>query len=74
MTGDEVMKLLEKTIGIKMDMDTEGQWDSLDQVTILQKFDDVFEGKVDNLPEQELATMTTPRKIIDLLRKHKLIS
>ena len=73
MNEKDVMKILDETLASKLDMDADGQWDSLDHVTILQKFDDVFEGKVDKIPQQELATMTTPRKIVDLLKKHKII-
>ena len=73
MTEKDVMQILEDTLSSRLNMEGEGQWDSLDQVTILQKFDDVFEGEVDKIPQQELATMTTPKKVIDLLKKHKII-
>ena len=73
MTEKEVITLIEEEIGIKLEMDTEGQWDSLDYITVVQRLDEEFDGKVDKVPEQELATMTTPRKIINLLKKHKII-
>ena len=73
MNGDDVLKILNDLLKSDLDMDGEGQWDSLNFIEILQEFDEVFEGKIDEIPQQELATMTTPRKVIDLLRKHKLI-
>lgn len=74
MNSEDVMKILEKTLASKFDMDGEGQWDSINQIEILQAFDDEFgEEAVAKIPQQELATMTTPRKIIDLLKKHNVI-
>ena len=74
MTEKDVIELIEEEIGIKVEMDTEGQWDSLDYITVVQRLDEELGGQVDGkIPEQELATMTTPRKIIALLKKHKLV-
>jgi len=73
MTEKQIMDILEDELVSKLEMDAEGQWDSLDYVTIIQRLDTEFDGKVEEVPEQELATMTTPRKIINLLREKKII-
>ena len=73
MNEQDVMKILEDLLEVKLDMDGEGQWDSLDYVEILQKFDDVFGSVIDDIPQQKLVTMTTPRNVINLLREHKII-
>ena len=57
-------------------MDGEGQWDSLDQVTLLQALDTKTGGAIDALPEsaqQELGIAVTPRKMIDALKKYEVI-
>ena len=73
MTEKGVMDVLEKLFDMELSMDDEGQWDSLNHIEILQEFDTIFKGEVDKIPQQELATMTSPRKIIDLLKKHGLV-
>lgn len=73
MNEKEVIGILEDELGIKLEMETEGQWDSLDYITIIQRLDEELDGKVEEIPEQKLATMTTPKKIVELLRRHKLV-
>ena len=77
MNGDDILVLIKDTLSLQeLDMDGEAQWDSLDQVTLIQKLDDKFEGKIDKLPEssqQELGIAMTPRKVINILKKNNLV-
>lgn len=72
MTEDDVFKILKEEMDVK-NMDSEGQWDSLEQVELLIRFEDEFGEKFKGIPEQEIATMTTPRKVIEVLKKHSLV-
>ena len=76
MKEKEVMEVLEATLSATLEMDGEGQWDSLDQVTLLQALDTKTGGAIDALPEsaqQELGIAVTPRKMIDALKKYEVI-
>jgi acyl carrier protein len=66
----DILDTIKDKLGLdKIDMETEGQWDSLDQVSALIALDEKFNIKFKDEVEKELGTAMTPKKIIYILRR-----
>ena len=59
-------------ISIESSSDNAEEWDSLAHLTILLELDRHLDGKAGNI--NDLATATSVRLILELLKKHDLIS
>ena len=69
-TQQEVIDTIKEKLALdKIDLETEGQWDSLDQVQALIALDEKFNIKFHDAVEKELGTAMTPQKIIDILKR-----
>lgn len=74
MKESEVLELIKEKLALDtIDMDTEGQWDSLDQIQALMAIDEKLNVKFEDRVEKELGTAMTPRKIIDILRREGFV-
>lgn len=73
----KVLKVVAKALGVKKplkdndSMLTVGEWDSLGQLEILTALDKEFKGKVANI--DEMSSATSVKKILQLLKRGKLI-
>jgi len=67
MKENEVVDIIKKELCVdSIEMDKEGQWDSLDLVTVLIALDTAFDDKLKDV--RELQTVKTPRDVINVLR------
>jgi acyl carrier protein len=73
-TEQEVLDTIKEKLALDMiELETEGQWDSLDQVQALIALDEKFNIKFGENVERELGAAMTPKKIIDILRREGLV-
>ena len=75
MTEAEVLEVMKEEIGIpEIDMDKEGQYDSLDLIAVLTALETKGNFHIEEKEgTRELQTAMTPRKIIDLMKSRGLI-
>ena len=73
MKQSEVEAIIKKELSVEgeLELDTDGQWDSLDLITVLMALDVAYNEKLKDI--RELQTVKTPRNIIDILKTHGLI-
>jgi acyl carrier protein len=72
MDESDVLKIISSEIcSDKLEMETEGQWDSLDHVKVLMALDDATGNKLKDIRELEHAM--TPKRIIDILKENRII-
>ena len=72
MKEDRVVEIIKKELAVEtLDLDVDGQWDSLDLITVLMALDVVYEEKLKDI--RELQTVKKPRDIIDILKQHGLL-
>ena len=73
MKESEVIDIIKKELSVEgeLELDTDGQWDSLDLITVLMALDVAYGEKLKDI--RELQTVKTPRNIIDILKQHGLI-
>ncbi len=73
----KVLKTIAKALGVKRQLKdndsmlTVGEWDSLAQLEVLTALDKEFKGKVANI--DEMSGATSIKKILQLLRREKLV-
>ena len=71
---DAVQKALDAPTGsitIESSSENTESWDSLGQLSILVALDKIYDGKISEI--EELADADSLKKIIDVLRKNRLI-
>ena len=73
MTELQVIDIIKKELSVEgeLQLDTDGQWDSLDLITVLMALDVAYEEKLKDI--RELQTVKKPRDIIDILKTHGLL-
>lgn len=64
--------LKSKKIDLHSSMQNNSEWDSLNHLNILEKIDRATKGKAGNIAS--LATATSVKKIIIILKKYKLLT
>jgi acyl carrier protein len=76
MTEAEVLEVMKEEIGLpEIEMDKEGQYDSLDLIAVLTALETKGQFKIEEKEgTRELQTAMTPRKIIDLMKVRGLVS
>ena len=73
MDESKVIEIIKQELCVdKLDLNQEGQWDSLDLITVLIALDVAFEEKLKDV--RELQTVKNPQQIIDVLRTGGFIS
>ena len=72
MTESQVIDIIKKELAVEtLDLDRDGQWDSLDLITVLMALDVAYEEKLKDI--RELQTVKTPRDILNILKQHGLL-
>ena len=73
MKQSDVEAIIKKELSIEGDLqlDTDGQWDSLDLITVLMALDVAYGEKLKDI--RELQSVKTPRDILNILKTHGLI-
>ena len=78
LTEKKVLSLIQKVLGnkkkitLKSSSQNTTSWDSLNHLNILEKLDKITKGKAGNIAE--LATASSVKKILIILKKKKLLS
>jgi len=73
MKESDVIDIIKKELSVEgeLELDTEGQWDSLDLITVLMALDVAYGEKLKDI--RELQNVKTPRDILNILKTHGLI-
>ena len=70
-TIEKALELSTGTITINSSIENTEKWDSLGQLSILSALDELFNGKIADIPE--IASTSSVKSLIDILKANNLI-